>query len=194
MKSIKNTLGLLAKNISRFSEKKRYNIRTSLIGGQAVISYGVPRVTFDIDICVVMTDAESNYVGGKELADFLQKELPYFKVEFKKGADFEDPLKHDLIRLQDPDGNYPLIDILFANYKWELEGLEKATKTKGIPMPIFPMPYLVMMKLKAGGLKDYSDIIDVFELMTEKDKKETFKLAHSLRLDKKLTAVLEKFK
>lgn len=191
MKSIKTTLKLVTGKLNKFSRQTGYCIKTCLIGGQAVIAFGATRTSIDVDICTVILDKQGKYVSGNKLADFLTKELPNFQVDFKAGTDPDDPLQHDFIRLLDKKQEYPVIDILFANYKWELEALKASEKVKNLPLPVFPKSYLVIMKLKAGGIKDKLDIIEMFNLMNTKEKKKTTRLASSLRLEKKLQAVLK---
>ncbi|MCL5674906.1 MAG: hypothetical protein M1501_04090 [Candidatus Omnitrophica bacterium] len=190
MKSINATLKLIAKEIHRFSTDTQYDIKSSLIGGQAIISYGIPRTSLDIDICMVIMDNKNNYIDGKKFTDFLLKELPDFNIKFHRGTDIEDSLKHDFIRLQHKKNIYPIIDIIFANYKWEIESIKESIKVKNIPIPVLPKKYLIAMKLKAGGLKDILDINDLFQLMSKKEKQEVFDLTVYLRIDKKLRKIV----
>jgi hypothetical protein len=60
-----------------------------------------------------------------------------------------------------------------------------------IPFPVLPRPYLIATKLKAGGPKDNYDIIELYGLLSEDEKKETVELASLIRRDKKLKALLE---
>lgn len=46
------------------------------------------------------------------------------------------------------------MDFIIARYKWELKGIKEARPLEDIPFPVIPKPYLIAMKLKAGGLKD----------------------------------------
>ncbi len=102
----------------------------------------------------------------------------------------DDPFKHDVIFMDDRAGEYPRIDLIIAKYKWELEGLEEAKPLEDILFPVLSKPYLVTMKLKAGSLKDDSDIVGLYELMTAQEKKKAFKLARLIHRDKKLKSLL----
>jgi hypothetical protein len=81
-----------------------------------------------------------------------------------------DPLKHDIIVIDDNEGDYERIDFLIARYKWELEGIEQAIRLQDIPFPVLAKPYLVAMKLLATGYKDAHDIVTLMALMTDEEK------------------------
>lgn len=60
-----------------------------------------------------------------------------------------------------------------------------------IPFLVLPKPYLIAMKLKAGGPKDNVDIIELLPLLSQEEKKKTEQLAVLIKRDKNLAALLK---
>jgi len=54
-----------------------------------------------------------------------------------------------------------------------------------------PLPYLLAMKLKAGGRKDELDAIEILKSMSEKEIKKARELAKKVGRDRKLHALLK---
>jgi hypothetical protein len=102
----------------------------------------------------------------------------------------DDPLKHDIIVIDDNEGDYERIDLLIARYKWELEGIEQAVRLQDIPFPVLDKPHLVAMKLLATGYKDAHDVMTLMRLMTEEEKIKARELARRIGRDKKLERLL----
>lgn len=191
MKLILDTLKELKDLIDRFVTETIYkDTALALVGGYAVIAHGVERTTKDVDLIAVGSPYDR---FGKDLADFLGKQF-YAKnisVEYMpQGLAIDDPFQHEVVYIKDMQGAIPKIDILIARYKWELEGTISAEPEKEIPFNLLPKPYLIAMKLKAGGLKDDSDIIELYSLLTEEEKTKTHKLAKLIHRDKKLAYLL----
>ncbi|MBM4135885.1 MAG: hypothetical protein FJ241_03540 [Nitrospira sp.] len=187
MKPILDTLNELKDLINKFSSETQYKDTViALIGGYAVIAHGIERTTKDIDTLCVGSPYDS---FGKDLSQFLKKHFHQkgAKVEyFPQSPDIHDPFQHEIIYIKDPKGIVPRIDIIIARYKWELEGLLSSEPEKKIPINLLPKPYLIAMKLKAGGPKDDYDVIELYELLTDKEKEKTLKLTKLIHMDKKL--------
>jgi hypothetical protein len=192
MKPILDTLKEIRKLINRFSTEKGYkDTRIALVGGYAVIAYGIERTTKDIDTLAIGSPYGS---FGKALSEFLKYELKSKEMEVKyipKAADIQDPFQHEIIYLKDPKGIMPRVDIIIAQYKWELEGLLTSKPDKVIPINILPKPYLIAMKLKAGGPKDDHDVIELYEILTEEEKSKTLELSKLIHRDKKLARLIK---
>ncbi len=185
MKSIEDTLKLIDSIVVSLSDSDEVNI--ALVGGYGAIAYGVERTTSDVDFYVY-----ADIIHEKDTSVFtglLRNALPdNFEIKFIEGSKImDDPFKHDVIFLHDKSGEYPKIDFIVAKYKWELEGIKSAKPLEDIPFPVLPKPYLIAMKLKAGGPKDDYDVIELYELVTEKEKEKTIELAKLIHMDKKLT-------
>lgn len=186
MKSIEDTLKTIQDIINTLPVK----VSITLIGGYAVIIHGAQRTTIDIDFCLYSDIIKAS--GSKAFFDMLKKFLPErFDIKFIEGSKVpDDPLKHDVIFIDDKESEFGRIDFLIAKYKWELEAIEGAEVLKGIPIPIITKPYLVAMKLMATGYKDASDVVSLINLMEDAEKKKTFELAKRIGRDKKLAKLL----
>ena len=186
MKSIDDTLKIIRDITSAIPVK--FDI--VLIGGVAVILQGVERTTIDIDFCVysdIMRDA-----GPSAFFDHLKAHLPKrFSARLINGSKIhDDPLRHDIIFIDDSEGEYERIDLLIARYKWEREGIEQAVRLEGIPFPVLGKPHLVAMKLLATGYKDAHDVVTLMALMTEEEQLKARDLAKRIGRDKKLERLL----
>lgn len=184
MKSIEDILRLINSIVGRLSEDDEVNI--ALIGGYGAIAHGVERTTSDVDFCVyadTLHKKDTSFFAG-----LLKNVLPdNFEIMLIEGSKImDDPFRHDVIFLSDKSGEYPRIDIIVARYKWELEGIKSAGPLEDIPFPVLPKPYLIAMKLKAGGLKDDNDVIELFELLADEEKEKTLELAKLIHMHRKL--------
>lgn len=189
MKSIEDTLKLINSIVDSLS--KGDNVNIALIGGYGAIAHGVERTTVDVDFCVY-----TDIIHEKDTSVFtglLRNALPdNFEIKFIEGSKImDDPFKHDVIFIHDKSGEYPRVDFIVAKYKWELEGTKLATPLEDIPFPVLPKPYLIAMKLKAGGPKDDYDVIELYELLTEEEKEKTLELAKLIHKDKKLARLIK---
>lgn len=188
MKSIEDTLRLISSIVDSVSRGNVINI--ALVGGYAVIAHGVERTTADVDFCVYTDIISRN--GAQAFAGFLRDAIPdNFEIKFVEGTKMIDPFKHDIIFLNDRGGEYPRIDFIIAKYRWELEGIRSAMPLEDIPFPVLPKPYLIAMKLKAGGIKDDYDVVGLYGLLTEEEKMKTHELAKLIRMDKKLMKLIK---
>jgi len=190
---MKNLLKIVTKCIDKFSEKENIGRLAAIIGGEAVILHGIPRTTIDVDIQLFYgdeKDCRSDFV--RVFASFLRNELDKrFEVKnFAASKDPSDPLKHDLIIITDSENKFKKLDILIANYAWELDGLKSMDSPHTGPLYPYPKEYLVGMKLMAGGVQDEEDIRNLFLVMSDSEKEKAWKLARLIRRDKNLSRVL----
>ena len=72
-----------------------------------------------------------------------------------------------------------------------MEGTQQAKPLEDIPFPVLPKPYLIAMKLRAEGLKDDFDIVELYNLLTEEEKNKTHELAKLIHKDKKLAHLIK---
>lgn len=188
VKSIVDTLRLISDAVTQFEQETNQAALIALIGGYAALYYGSERTTFDVDTCFYV----SNDAPGRSFYVWLKKSLPsHFELRFMEASkDPTDPFKHDLITITDAQEEYPRIDIMIVRYKWELEGLEQAETVPRLNFPVIPPPYLVAMKLVAGGRKDELDILAMVKEMTEETLNKSKELAKRVHRDKKLTRLL----
>ena len=186
MKSIDDTLKIIRDITSALPVK----LDIAIVGGAAVILHGVERTTIDVDLCIY-SDTIFN-TNTATFYDLLIRSLPKrFSARLVHGSKIpDDPFKHDVIFIDDNEGEYERIDLLIAQYKWEMEGMEQAVHFDDVPLPVLSKPYLVAMKLQATAYKDYQDIVSLFELMTEEEKAKTRELAKRIGREKKLARLL----
>jgi len=190
---MKCLLQIVTEYIDNFAEENNIQRLAAIIGGEAVIMHGIPRTTIDLDILFYYKQ-ETNYYDNlcKRLASFLrEKFIEDFEItHFEASKDPFDPLRHDLIVIKDKQNRFRKLDILIANYKWELEGLLSMGSAHSCPITAYPKPYLVAMKLMAGGLQDEEDIKNLFFIMTDSEKEKAYALAKQIKRDKNLNKIL----
>ncbi len=190
---MKSLLKIVTECIDKFSEQANVTRLAAIVGGEAVIMHGIPRTTIDVDILLFCGD-EKKDIGniGKVFASFLRQELGgKFEVKnFEASKDPSDPLKHDLIIITDLEKRFKKLDILIANYQWELEGLKSMDSPHTGPLYPYPKEYLVGMKLMAGGVQDEEDIRNLFLVMSDSEKEEALGIARLIRRDKNLSTIL----
>ena len=191
---MKSLLKIVTECIDNFSEQANVIRLAAIVGGEAVIMHGIPRTTIDVDILLFCGDDKKNIDNiGKIFASFLRQELGgKFEVEnFEASKDPSDPLKHDLIIITDLEKRFKKLDILIANYQWELEGLKSMDSPHTGPLYPYPKEYLVGMKLMAGGPQDNEDIKNLFLVMSDTEKEKAWKLARLIKRNKNLSKILK---
>lgn len=192
-KHMKSLLKIVTECIDSFSEQANVIRLAAIVGGEAVIMHGIPRTTIDVDILLFCGDDKKNIDNiGKVFASFLRQELGgKFEVKnFEASKDPSNLLKHDLIIITDLEKRFKKLDILIANYQWELEGLKSMDSPHTGPLYPYPKEYLVGMKLMAGGVQDEEDIRNLFLVMSDSEKEEALGIARLIRRDKNLTRIL----
>lgn len=190
---MKSLLATVTECVDRFSAQLNVKRFAAIIGGEAVILHGIPRTTLDLDLLLFCGD-EENHIPDfcRRFSVFLQEELETaFEVRsFEASKDPFDPIRHDLIVVTDSRHRFKRLDILIANYKWELEGFRLMDSPHtGVIQP-YPKPYLAGMKLMAGGATDEEDIRNLFLIMSDSEKEKAFELAKLIRRDRNLSRIL----
>lgn len=194
---MKNLLKIVTECIDKFSKQNNISRLAAIVGGEAVIMHGIPRTTLDLDIlCFWQADAKEAASLVKRFASLLKQELGerYEVKDFEASKDPFDPLKHDLLIITDSEKKYKKLDILIANYRWEIEGFNNMNSPQKGPLQIYPKPYLVGMKLMAGGIQDEEDIRNLFLIMLDPEKEKAWEIARLIRRDKNLSRILSKNK
>jgi predicted nucleotidyltransferase len=192
MKPIKRSIEEIDSLLNEFSREMNYtDLAVAVIGGIAVIAHGVERTTSDIDLLIHAEPSENLL---EDLARFL-REHGYQNITVHKTVHGStDPLQHDIMLLEEDRR----IDLLVARYQWELEGLREAKGGKpiygGTNVYLFPKPYLLAMKLKAGGPKDDADVFYLYHLLDKDERARAEELAHIIRRKNRLKALLQRYK
>jgi hypothetical protein len=190
---MRNLLKIVTKCIDKFSKESGTKRLAAIIGGEAVIMHGIPRTTLDLDLTLHLEgDLVQSPDFFRQLEKFFKKELgDRFEVKaIQASRDPFDPIRHDLIIVTDREKRFKKLDILIANFMWELEGFKEMVSPDVGDIAPYPIPYLVGLKLLAGGIQDEQDIRNLFLVMSESEKKKTQGLAQTIRRNKNLDRIL----
>lgn len=188
MKELQKLLRDLTELLNSLKEKKQIK-GYCLIGGMGIGSRGIPRATKDIDFLI---SAEENLLQKILSHKFKSKG---FSVKVYKG-DIDDPLKN-LIRISDEEGNF-LVDFILTYWKWEEEMVSSAEIIQletGLNIPIARTEDLIILKLKAGSVRDLLDaeeLIKIANLSKSLDQDRLSHLAKRAKVDRKLKGILKK--
>lgn len=141
---------LLAKIASRLDAEK---IPYMIIGGQAVLLYGEPRLTKDIDITLGVGAAKK-----EKLLKISQK------LGLKILVDNPDEfiISTMVLPVQDPDSGIR-IDFIFSFSPYERLSIKRAKKIKinDVPVKFASLEDLVIHKIVAGRPRDLEDVKNV---------------------------------
>lgn len=187
MKSIEDTLKLVDNIVAQL--RKAIDIKIALVGGIAAIAHGSGRTTVDVDFLVYSGCIKENV---SQFIDLFRDAAPaHFELKWVTGGKMiDDPFPYDILFLTDTSGQFPKLDFIIPRYKWELEGLDKAAPLKDLHFPIIPMPYLIAMKLRAGGPRDHADVLELYHFLSDEEKERTERLATLIKRDKSLKRLL----
>jgi predicted nucleotidyltransferase len=130
-------------------ELGRRQIPFMLIGGQAVLLHGSPRLTEDIDITLgVDPDALAVILSACESLSLtpLPKDVGAFVRET-----FVLPCRHSVTRLR--------VDFIFSSTAYERQAISRAEHVQiaGAPVPFASVEDLIVHKLFAGRPRDLED-------------------------------------
>lgn len=124
-----------------------------LIGGQAVLLHGVPRVTEDIDITLGVDPGSLPAV--REVCAVLQLQpLPGDPEKFVRET-FVLPVRDPTTKLR--------VDFIFSNTPYERQAIDRAVRVKlgGVDVPFASAEDLLIHKLFAGRPRDLEDVVGV---------------------------------
>lgn len=129
--------------------------RWYLFGAQAVVAYGVPRLSADVDVTLRLApDEPDRFIGDMEAAGFvLAIKDPDFVRETRVM-----PFVHTATAMP--------LDVVFAGSGLEDEFLRRAKTTDvgGVPVPLIDVADLVIAKILAGRPKDLEDARSLWRL------------------------------
>lgn len=166
----------------------KFNIPYMIIGGQAVLFYGEPRFTRDIDITL-----------GIDVTD-LDKFLKIIS-----GLKFKPMIKNVRSFVSDtmvlPVNDTPSgirIDFIFSNSEFEKEAIKRVKQIKynGTTIKIASLEDVIIHKMVAGRPRDIEDIVAMLLKNTEYDSKYILSWLRKfdLMLDKNLTTQFKKIR
>ncbi|MBI5969891.1 MAG: hypothetical protein HY884_01915 [Deltaproteobacteria bacterium] len=144
----------------KFNEKR---IRYIVVGGLAINLYGIPRMTYDIDILLDLDD--------KNIKKFLlllkgwsfKPRAPVDIMDFAIKEKREDWIKNKNMKafnLVNPDWAISEIDVVIdapVQYEKAREDM-KRIMLQGVAIPVISIDGLMKMKQKTGRQQDLSDI------------------------------------
>ena len=171
---------LLKEVILFLKEQKGHTIENfALIGGLALSAWIEPRATKDIDFLIKISTPLDEGVTG-----------------FKRAI--KDRFKEDVLEIKDIMNNMWVlrlemnfrIDFLITLLKWQddLVDLSEMETVFGIETPVATPEALIVLKLKAWGLQDRVDIVQLYPFA---DKNLLSELAKRARVDRKLKKLLK---
>lgn len=146
-----------------FRKLNKENIRYLLIGGVAVILYGVPRATGDVDIMLSMS-SENILKFVKSMGEFGYKpKVPVKPEEFAdpvKRKEWQEQKNMKVFSFQHPDDLFMVVDVMINN-PIDFENAYKKRKVIskwGTEISVVPKEDLIKLKQIAGRDQDLSDI------------------------------------
>ena len=146
-----------------FKDLNKGKIRYLLIGGAAVILYGVPRVTADVDLMLSMT--KENILKFVKIMNKLgyKPKVPVDPKEFadpEKRKEWEETKNMIVFSFQHPDDPLMVIDIMINSPVDFDEAYNKREIIHkwGTEISVIPKEDLMKLKEIAGRDQDLSDI------------------------------------
>lgn len=132
-----------------------------VMGAQAVIVYGKPRLTQDIDITVALSIDEANKLLNAVAASFIA--LPKDTRKFISQT-WVLPLEHRITNVR--------VDIIFSITPFERKAIKEAKKVviEDTPIRFIAPEYLVIQKVIAGRSKDLEDASGILKVQGSKIK------------------------
>ncbi|MEM3112481.1 MAG: nucleotidyl transferase AbiEii/AbiGii toxin family protein [Candidatus Anstonellales archaeon] len=130
------------------------NLPYMIIGGQAVLFYGEPRLTKDIDITLGV-DTEAL----KEVVEVTKK--LNFKILIN---DVDDFVKKTMVLPTEDPSTGVRVDFIFSHSLYEKQAIERAKEVKfgRIPVKMASLEDVVIHKIVAGRQRDLDDVKNLF--------------------------------
>gem|GEM_PF-381091 len=167
------------------------NIACAVIGGTALSVHGYTRATEDFDLGIILVDASQVFPDlNDEFSDRFSVDYtlagpgdPLGGAMTVEGVDFAPIEIINLLNIQSAAGrNSPASDAI-ANAQ---SGLIEGSKLR-----VVTLPYLVVLKLHAGGLQDLGDVVQLLEYNPDADLREVQQLCEQYGVESKLERVLD---
>lgn len=154
---------------------KRFNdagISYLVVGGLAVNMYGIPRMTYDVDVLLDLEDENvKRFVGLMQEWGFKPK-VPVAIMEFAEKEKREDWIKNKHMKafnLVNPEWAIKEIDVIIDSPVDYTLGVRHARTLvlQGVPIPIVSIDDLIKMKEITDRQQDAADIRYLKELKHE---------------------------
>jgi hypothetical protein len=127
------------------------DVRWATVGGVATRHYAPERATVDLDVLV-------ERARGTSVRQRLQQAHYQYSGELTVGGS----------TWLAPDGT--AVDVLESDEPWIGEALEQAERNRDLQgLPILPLPYFVLLKLRSGRTLDLADVTRMLGLAGDAD-------------------------
>lgn len=147
-----------------FKKLNERKIKYVVVGGIAVNFYGIPRMTYDIDLILYLEDNNlQKFLRLMKLWDFKPK-IPVDIMDFAKEEKRQDWIKNKNMKafnLVNPDWAVSEIDIIIdtpVDYQQASKCINYIS-IHGVCVPTISMGDLMRMKKASGRKQDKSDIL-----------------------------------
>ena len=170
----------------------------ALVGGMAVVGHGVRRGTLDFDLLVDTKDFLEFQMVVMRMLEENDERIPTLEELGPMRAEVSNPaapgspdsLKNGTLSIVDWNGRR-LLDFLSVYYSYEKTGVEQSETIPGLePLKLMDMPYLVLMKMQAGGPKDRSDVVELYKIASDEQRVEILDVAEKYRMIEQLERLL----
>lgn len=163
--------------ISIFEELNKKKIQYLLVGGLAVNFHGVPRMTYDIDLLLYLSDRNiDNFLKLMKEWGFSPK-IPIDIMSFADKAKREDWIKNKNMKafcLANPAWAVSEIDIIIdspISYEKALRHSKTIKiQNRNVDVPIISISDLILMKKKSDRIQDKEDIANLQKLLISSRK------------------------
>ncbi|MBI5208061.1 MAG: hypothetical protein HY934_09790 [Candidatus Firestonebacteria bacterium] len=156
-----------------FQKFNKNDIKYAVVGGLAVNLYGIPRMTYDIDLIL--------YLGNENLCNFLsimqkwgfKPKIPVDILDFANSDKRKDWIVNKNMKafnLVNPDWAISEIDIIIdtpIDYQKAVKNLKYVT-IRDVSIPLISIYDLIIMKQSSNRLQDREDIKLLRKVINEK--------------------------
>lgn len=156
-----------------FKEFNQKKIKYIVVGGMAINFYGIPRMTYDIDLILDLEDNNlRKYLCLMKKWGFRPK-VPIDIMDFAKEEKRKDWIKNKNMKafnLVNPNWPVSEIDIVIntpIDYKKAIKSL-KYIKINNVSIPAIGIHDLIKMKEKTGRNQDKQDIQNLKKIYNDK--------------------------
>jgi hypothetical protein len=159
--------------IGIFKKLNERNIRYIVVGGIAVNLYGIPRMTYDIDLILDLEDSNLKRLLRLLKTWGFKPKVPVDIMDFAIKGKREEWIRNKNMKafnLVNPEWAMSEIDIIIntpVDYKRASENINHI-KLRNISIPAISIDDLIKMKKRSGRQQDKADIKYLRRLMDEK--------------------------
>ncbi len=146
-----------------FKQLEQHHVRYLLVGGLAMNLHGVPRMTMDIDIILLLDDRNLDAFVEAAKAMKLTPAIPVALediLDADKRQQWTDEKNLIAFPLLSEDGHTPTLDVVLSHNLDMDTALKNATKKRlgDTTVPVASINDMIKLKQLAGRKQDLSDI------------------------------------